>query len=1158
MNKKNSQSIKSILNFIDFPDLIIKTLSENLQSVWDFNNKDNNIKPQDIIFNIQNILKDKSGVRTDKFWMQHCSSSLRELLDKDFENLFKNYSVKISDENYLKEFEKIVKELKLYKTFLNEFAHVNKNGINSANELSIFENEPIETINEENFNKILTNFIKMLFECLENQIEIHKKIDDFLSKKPEEIKVQKIRSLISISEDVYKYFYLNVSADWFNQLLKNNFFDVIKKKPPKSNFPELWYLSRKVSKVNPKQVVDIMLDIKISKDNPNHQNIICWFKFICISLPANELVRIFPKIRNEKWIQLSKSSFEYSDMFKILVEGKKYDDILIFTEILMEVKTKEDFELKINTFTEKNYFFLRKDFYIDIFKHLININDKYAEKMLEILCETLSKIVKLQGEKTNKNAVFILEDNFFLSELDLFTLNLNEVNLFCYDDSTYIIGQLLASIKQTLQKMIIKHCENNSFINSIYNKYFKTLPNSFLMWRLKLFVMSLYPNIFQNNLKCEFLKLFDSAKTNEDFYEIQSGTEYKKALKKSFKVFDLKFQHKFVGKVFEYFGKTSQNQQFKNIGWEILSSVCEFLSNDEKNKCKKIFGRECDSGFLPKPASYSISGTISSRPELSDEKFNNLSIANIIEKLKTKWEPDKLDKNHEFDDLNPIDADGISSQLQRDIVKRPREYISNANLFFDINSLHENYTCSFFEGIHKFINANPSQAKLIVWDKLIDVMITISESAKDNFFYQNKHKQINLKLRLSNWNNVFVSVINILELFWNTDEEQKVINFDKFRDKFFQIIIFFLNSPNPTPKDEELKNGSYKYKLILGAIRKQAFKAFFSFVYHDVQQNPESKKHEIKQEIKDVYEMVLKKENTRTLMFEFGRSLSFFFFCDKDWIQKLLSQIFPADKTKQDLYIASWMGYLSKTFPFDKNMFFDSQFQKLYERGFELIDNEYSNCQYFFDLNKNIAIHIAIPFIIHYKKFGFENKLFKKFWEKNIDRQINFINFIGQNFIVQKDTDANKELKNNPEMIKHVQEFWTWVLKNHNDSKILKSFGFWINAEENFFDRELLVDQIKKTLEKTNGVLNWEFNLEKYINEFAKINPSKTLEIVRLFLLEGKLGVGKGFFLLKDDSEWVKVLKTLHEIAETQNRTRKLIDNLILKESITLKFLKDI
>lgn len=118
---------------------------------------------------------------------------------------------------------------------------------------------------------------------------------------------EKIRDLIGLNFDARQYFFTKANENWLDWLWNNGLLDVIKQKaedPTRYGYrtPELNYLVRMAEK-KPKEVADIMLSVVISKDNFNPE-VIDQFLRICSSLPAEQLARIVPKIRDEGWVQL--------------------------------------------------------------------------------------------------------------------------------------------------------------------------------------------------------------------------------------------------------------------------------------------------------------------------------------------------------------------------------------------------------------------------------------------------------------------------------------------------------------------------------------------------------------------------------------------------------------------------------------------------------------------------------------------------------------------------------------------------------------------------------------------------------------------------------------------------------------------------------------
>jgi len=344
--------------------------------------------------------------------------------------------------------------------------------------------------------------------------------------------------------------------------------------------------------------------------------------------------------------------------------------------------------------------------------------------------------------------------------------------------------------------------------------------------------------------------------------------------------------------------------------------------------------------------------------------------------------------------------------------------------------------------------------------------------------------------------------------------------------------------------------------MAINTVRGRAFQVFVLFVYQDGTQFSKEDKIKITADVKKLYEEVLKKENTRALMFMFGHYLPSFYFRDKDWMHGLLTQIFPEEPAKKHLYLAAWEGYLANNLY--EEIFFDPAFQKLYERGLALIGDEDSKRKYFKEPNEGIAVHMALAFIVYHKKFGFDHPLFKEFLKQDVRRQGEFVSFIGRMFVSSDNAQPNELLKKEPASRERLIKFWEWLLKNYDDPKLFTKFGFWVNLEKKIFEPAWLAKQIKATLEKTKGVLEWDYALIKSINELVKTAPKDTLEITRLCLLEGGVRGGKMRMPFMYDEEWCGALKALYEKDETKDDTYTLIDDLIREGGSTFWKLKEI
>lgn len=1013
-----------------------------------------------------------------------------------------------------------------------------------------------------------------------NQIELHKKIDELLVEIPNGTKVKEVSDLISANNDARQYFFTKADENWLEWLWDNGFLDIIKQKAEdltrySYRTPELNYLARMAEK-RPKEVTNIILAVPISKETFNPE-VIDQFSRICSTLPAEQLARIVPKIREEDWVKLMSIfniwGFEYEKMFQTLSVNKDYKSILTLAEAVLAVRTKEEIKQTSRGFSSDNPFYFSDLSCTKVFEYLIAVGEQYVEKTLELTTKVMAEIVRL-GEEAEENEVFPIREMFYLFDVDFFSLELSKNS---HHSDRENVKELAATIKTLTQRLIGGNCDNTELVSGVYRKYIQTLPESRSMWRLRLFVLSLCPIAFQTELKQSFSKLFEVIEAGKHYYEIESGTEYKKTLKKSFGVLNPDYQREFVSNVFKYFGKNledkKEEQWYKRDGWQILSSICEFLTKEEQGNCKEIFGKKCDPAFEPEPSIGEIqSGYVKPRAAISQEEFGKLPIAEIAKKLRSDWKPEVLRKQNTGDDfLNPLNAEGVGEQLRADIAKRLQDYVQNANLFFERDVLDEHYTYSFLRGIQEAIRIDKSKAADIQWDKLIEVFVAVKDSGVAKAFDHKIREREKFDAWLSSWTGVHSAMTDVLQELLNENKGKIIIDFPKYRNQLFEIISYLLAYPDPEPQDEELETATMKthapgdkeeysvsdpFTMAINTVRGRAFQAFVLFVYQDGKQFKKEDKIKITKDVKELYKGVLKKENTRALMFMFGHYLPSFYFRDKDWMHGLLSQIFPEEADKKHLYLAAWEGYLANNLY--EELFFDPAFQKLYERGLMFTGKEDSKRKYFRKPDEGIATHLALAFVVYHKRFGFEHPLFKEFWRKNIEPQAKFVNFIGRMFVSGDNAQANEQLKKDSESRERLIKFWEWLLQNYNDPKLFVEFGFWVNLEKKIFEPVWLARQVKATLEKTNGVLEWDYALTKSINELAKVAPKETLEVARLCLLEGGVRGGKMRMPFMYDEEWFGAIKTLYDNTETKNDTYTLINDLIREGGSMFWKLKEI
>jgi len=1007
------------------------------------------------------------------------------------------------------------------------------------------------------------------------QIEIHNKINEVVKKNPvvENVQKQKILALI-VNNDAKNYFFSKIDERWLDWLWKNGLLDELKNKSddPTSyggwRSSELNYLMR-IAPKDPTGVVKIMTkpEVATKKDNFN-PGIIDRFLWICGNgnLPAEETRKMVTEIKKQKWILLMGAfndfGFQYEKMFETLKKDDSDESMMSIIDLvreLLSVRPKEEVKkegyARIST---DNPFYFNDLSYTKVFHYLTNVKNEYLELALKVATDILKDIVNL-GEKTEPSdkVVFPIQDTFHLYDIDLFSLELGDKEHISHRND---VRQLAATIKELTDETVGYFGNDPKRTQKLY-EYFKSLPDSRSMWRLKLYAMSLCPEFFKKELKEAFFKLFEVINEGKSYYDIVSGAEYEKTLKKGFYVLSDEDKQKYVKNVVNYFKKKDDEKKNEKENWHktygsrILTVLKEQIEEDEN--LQKIMedarkkGFEFISDYKPEPSVKFGGGVkiVSPQAPFAYEEFQKMDVSQIAEKFRSKWSPETLSKEYERTNFHqPINAEGVGNYLKKNISERLQQYIDNAGKFFEREKLDQHYTYSFFRGVQEAVKNNKEQAKKINWEKLITLFVNIKKSGETDPFNPERKGRDKFDSWLVSWSETLSAMTDVIQVLL---EEKPVVDFDKYRDSLLSVIEYLLAFSDPKPEDEQLETAGMKtnssdnkgylvmdpFTIAINSVRGRAFQALIMFVYQDGKE-PEK-------DVKDLYEKVLEKERTRAIMFMFGHYLPTFYFRDKEWVkEKILPKLFPSKPDNHLLYVATWEGYLANNLYGE--MFFDEKIQLLYKQGINLKETEYPDQKHTKDLDEGIAVHFALAFMAFSDKFNFEHPLFNKFWtDGNPKQHSNFVSFIGRSLISGSNQALNSLLQEKPEVKELVKNFWDWLLKNYKDSQPFVEMGFWMSLEKDIFEPKWLAEHTKKTLRKTKGLLDWEYGLMKSIEQLAKDAPGDTLEILRLYFLEGGVRGNNKRIFSHIDKEAYSAFGILYNNPATKIGIYTLIDDLI-------------
>ncbi len=980
-----------------------------------------------------------------------------------------------------------------------------------------------------------------------------------VKKKIQDERVQEVKRLINLNEDSRQYFYEKADENWLKWLWENGFFDVLKKKakdPIKFSYknPELRYLVR-MAEINPELVIEIMLDIPISKDTFNPE-VIDQFLHICSHLPGEQLVKMVGKIKAEKWPVLMQNynqwSIDYGKMFESLEKSNYYDELIDLASTILEFR--DDWEINIkDEYLDISPFYIKKISYSKVFYYLSTIDEKHIQCVLDLSLSILKRFIIFQEEDFESSNVFKQVDKIPLYGLDIFTLEINPK----YQESTHNdIRELVALIKTLSKRLLEQKCKEKAI--AFYEKNFKSLPDSWLMWRIRLYIMSLCPSELMPYLKETLFRIFQ-----EDRYStLIMGAEYKKTLAKVFPIMSKTDRSTFINLAKDFFSIESNKENIyykKRDGSYIFSVIREYLTDEQVDEIVNA-GFKIIPGYVPTPAvPMSEVGFVKAKGPVTQEKLQNISISNIITNLKNIWSPAQLIKQDvQKDFLNPLNAKGMGDLLKGDVKIRLQEYLKYCDEFLDLKNLDMHYLYSLLSG---FVVASDENAELFRnedWEVLINFCVQIVQLGKQSPSMKLKYEINKNDVWLGRWNAVCNAMINLLKNILKVNGEKLGIKKGIYRQKMLSIIEYLFNYPDPLPEDEKIESAkitetagdqqllvSDPFTLAINSIRGQAFELFILVI-----ENLEEKKensygvNKLSTIFTEVYEKLIEKEKTRAIMFMFGHYLPFFFYRDKNWVKSILNKIFPTDEEKKYLCLAAWEGYLTNNLYLE--IFEEKDFQKLYKKAIVMTVNDYPNQRHFTDPEKGIARHLALAYMVI--DFTFGDELFDYFWtEGNIKQHTAFVDMLGRSFISSENPRALKLVSEDKNAREKIKDMWCWLLENYSDPSVFNGIGFWINLDKKIFNANELASYLAKTLVKTGGYLEWDVGLRDNIVALAKSSPEDTVEIARLFLLEG--GVRKGtnslyFFL---DEKWIETFRILYRLSMTKQKTIDLINDLILE-----------
>lgn len=977
-----------------------------------------------------------------------------------------------------------------------------------------------------------------------NQLQIHKKIDDFFKTDISTATIGVATELISYNSDAKRYFFASATEQWVRWFYENNLFAELKNKsddPTKYQYrlPELEYLTRMAEK-EPETVADIIISIPISKDTFNPE-VIDRFFWITGLLPVVQIKQILPKILEENWLLLmsnfSKSGYEYKKMVEKLSEAKEYEALLVLAKIILTVRAKEEFAESERFSISDKLFYLGDISDTGIFESLAEEENTRKEESLRVVLDALSVVVEL-GKK-REETVFDKTEPFYLLDVDIFELELNTDKRYHFRED---IQNLVATAKILIRSIFGTVCENELEVNRIYSTHIAIMPDSLTCWRLKLYTITRCPEIFKAEIKEFLFRVFN---VGDRYFEIDGGAEYHQALIAGFQALDDSVQREFVSKVIEYYGailEDKDRQKWRNRdGLEILTYIKKYLTPDEVSSTESIFGNILDSNKItPRPSfGHVTSGAISHKSPFDPSE---ISIDELITHLKTDSTPKALDEEFRSDEFfSRRGAEGLGDAIKEDFKLRKTEYLSSLDKFFDRDSIDAGYVYAILRQIEDMLRAKEVFTN-IEYIQIINFFNLIKASGEEKEFEPTETQS-----HIADWITVHKSMADVLLEILAVMKESET--FKSNRETILSLIKYLLSIKSSPDAENDKRESNEPAHIAVNSVRGQAYRAFVQFTYNEGDKI-------LSDDVKILYEHVLDTDTSNAVRFTVGQFLASFYFRDIPFIKGLLPKLFPkAEAGKEKAYFATWEGYLTSSLY--KELF--EELKDYYKYAIEISSDTYPDRKYLKGLDETLAVHIALAYA-HFD-FNIGDSLFDLFWNTpNEARHYEFVSFLGRTCITRSQAGDTWFTENKVSKEKLI-EFWNWIISTgiSIEPKAFSGFGFWINPDKEIIDEKIIVKNLVVVMEKSEGEVDWDYGLTRRIKVFAEIDPENTLKVIKNFLLhDGELNSHRRAPLFSIDSEIKDALEIIYKTDTLKLVVEELINLLIEKGSSVFWGLKEV
>lgn len=977
---------------------------------------------------------------------------------------------------------------------------------------------------------LIDNFVLLLKKARDNMLEIHDRIDLLVQKPLSTLQVRELNILLHSHINAKRYFYLKAPIGWVTWLNGNGFFSVLNVPSENTNqyslrLPELSYLERVIQGGGDGEEVVKVIQSTDCAGNFNPE-IVHRFLFICRILPSALLVKVLPKIESERWVELMKnfsaSAYMYDGMIENLAQAKEQEGLLMLAKAMLLVPRTEDDDKPF-----EDDFYLKDISRSGLFEALSGLDSVFAEKALKLLVEVLTSFT---DEKVHlDDEPFESSDTHYVLDLDFYAIDAHMDDSFGFRDDIKALLKLAVRLVQ----MLFGNCEAE--VSARYEATIKKLPDTPMLWRLKLFTLTRCPKTFENEIAAELERVFKT-----DLLLLMRGTDYIHVLQLAFPDFGEARKRDLVIRLLDAFesflsGLSTEQERHYPLqkGWEVFSSIAAHLTASEIARASDLFNKELDSSYAPAPLEPTVlSGSVSDMSPVDFEEPAYSDPLTVIGLLKSSLVPSVLSETYKGDSIfTPRNAEGVGAALKKRVQSHVSDYLAHWESFVDC-SMHVHYLFSFLEGIEAHLR-DKVELDVQAIDRLFDMFRVITVRQKTDSLPEEGRW-------LARWVAVERAIADILKHLLLYHHETLL---ESKRTELIVLIRYLLQSDDPSEVDESNDPNDLDH-VAINSVRGRTAEVLAILASFD----GEHLKHDVLQLYK---EAIL--NDSLVVKFTLGKHLAVFYYRDHEDVAKVFKDIFPIEANKIGHFLAAWSGYLSS--PVRPELFSQLQEYYFYALGQVASDKPVKRGR---TLDEGIATHIAVAFVrFNDIVYTAENKhpLLEALLEgTDVEKQKEFISFLGRG-VVSHANAGEEWFRSNDVDLEKLKSLWILLLDKPLPSDVYAEFGYWVNSHQEIFDYNWLAETLARTLRKSGGRLDYTHGLEVKLLELASVNPKATLEIVEKFLL-GEVAGSQRLGWFQVDQKQIDVFTLLY-VAEPQ-KTEALINELLTRGGPVFLPLRDI